>query len=132
MLALLVGSGIAFLLGVVLAWRSAVLTRRGIRVEGLVVERPNVSGDEISDTIVEFADHQGNTQRKKLVGSSSDDPPVGQSMRLVYNPSDPNEVSGASFARLWLGPLIACLLGGLGIVAVVCVVCKKLAVLPDN
>jgi hypothetical protein len=129
MLGLLVGFGFMFLFGVVLAWRAAVLTRCGIRVEGRVVERPDTS-DEIHNTIVEFVDLQGNTQRKKLLISSSDDPPVGQSMRLVYNPSDPAEVYGASFGHLWMGPLILCVGGGLTVVGVLWAMGQRIGVLP--
>jgi hypothetical protein len=131
MLGLLVGCGLMFLLGVVLALRAAVLTRYGVRVEGRVVEHPN-TGDEIFDTIVEFIDIQGNTQRKKLLVSSSDDPPVGQSMCLVYNPSDPNEVYAASFGGLWMCPLICCVGGGLAVLGVLGGILQRIGVLPLN
>jgi hypothetical protein len=124
MLALLAACGFLFLLGVVLAWRAAVLARYGARVEGLVVGSHVEAGHDgpIEYRIVEFTDLHGNTQRQRLTLSSSDDPPVGQPMRLVYNPRDPKEVSGASFGMLWMFPLGCCVLGGLGVVGVVCCV----------
>jgi hypothetical protein len=135
MLGLLVGCGFAFLLGVVLAWRAVVLTRYGIRVEGRVVGN-HVEADSEGHIeeyhIVEFTDLQGNTQRHRLTVSSSDDPPVGQPMRLVYNPSDPGEVSGASFGRLWMFPLVWCVLGGFGVVGVLWAVGQQIGVLPLN
>jgi hypothetical protein len=135
MLALLVGSGFAFLFGVVLAWRAAVLAWCGVRVEGRVIgNHVEAGGSEgpIEYRIVEFTDLQGNTQRKKLFWSSSDDPPVGQSMRLVYNPGDPGEVSGTSFGRLWIPPLIWCVLGGFGVVGVLWALGQQIGVLPLN
>jgi hypothetical protein len=134
MLALLVGCGFVFLLGVVLAWRAAVLAWCGVRVEGRVVGNHVETGSEgpIEYRIVEFTDLQGNTQRHRLTVSSNDDPPVGQPMRLVYNPSDPGEVSGSSFGRLWMCPLGFCVCGGFGVVGVLCRVGQRIGVLPPN
>jgi hypothetical protein len=135
LLALLVGCGFVFLLGVIRAWRAAVLALYGIRVEGRVVgNHVEAGGTEgpIECRIVEFTDLQGNTQRHRLTVSSDGDPPVGQPMRLVYNPSDPEEVSGASLAQLWMFPLIACVCGGFGMVGVLCAVGQVIGVLPQN
>jgi hypothetical protein len=135
MLALLVGSAFAFLLGVVFAWRAALLTRYGIRVEGRVVGLHTETGNSEGPAeyrIVEFTDLGGNKQRHKLAISSDRDPPAGRSMRLIYNPGNPSEVSGASFNQLWMLPLAACACGGFGVVGVLLAVGQVIGVIPYN
>jgi hypothetical protein len=134
MLGLLIVFGFMFLLGVVLAWRAAVLSWYGVRVEGRVVGSHIDPSDSEGppQRIVEFTDLQGNTQRKELLVGSSDDPPVGQSMRLVYNPSDPNEVYPASFGGLWMFPLCFCVGGGLAVLGVLACILQRIGVLPLN
>jgi hypothetical protein len=133
MLILLVGSAFIFLFGAILAWRAAVLQRSGIRVQGRVAEKLRSTAEsEGPDTIVEFSDLQGNALRHKLIPSSSDDPPVGQLIDLIYNPSDPREISGASFRQLWMVPLVACTCGGGGLLSVLWVVGREFGIFPRN
>jgi hypothetical protein len=117
MLGIWLGSLVVFLIGVVFAWRGAVLTLSGIRVEGRVVGNYVYPHDSEATPylVVVFTDLQGNTRRSILTLSSSNDPAVGRPIRLVYNPEDPSEVSGASFAQLWMMPLINCACGGVGV-----------------
>ncbi len=110
-----------FLFGVILLRRSVFLIRHGVRVEGLVVGN-HVDPCDLERSeyrIVEFSDLQGNKRRRTLTVSSSDDPPVGQFMQLVYDPANPDDVSGASRSNMWMIPLICCALGGAGMLALV-------------
>jgi hypothetical protein len=125
MVALWLGCVFVSLIGTILLWRAAILARYGVRVEARVVGTHVNPGDsEASEyRIVEFTDCRGTSHRSRLVISSSDDPPVGRETLVVYNPNDPGEVSGATFAQLWMAPLICCGLGGAGVLIGVGVLC---------
>jgi hypothetical protein len=125
MLALWLGCVLFSAIGTILFWRAAILTRYGVRVEARVVGThvdPNDS-ECTQYRIVEFTDCQGTTHSSQLAISSSHDPPVGRPMLVVYNPSDPGEVSGTTFAQLWMAPLACCVLGWAGVLIGVGVVC---------
>lgn len=117
------------LIGLLFLLNSVRLTRFGVRVRGRVVGKCDESraGDDVPYSIVEFTDESGVLHRHRLLGASSDDPPVGQRINLVYDPTDPKCVSGASFSQLWAAPVISC---GLGAIGVVCGVLIATGVFP--
>ncbi len=129
MLAICVGCAFMFLFGVVLLRRAAYLSRHGVRVEGRVVGTHINPGDSegAEYRIVEFTDLQGYTRCSTLMIASSDDPPVGRLMELVYDPANPGNVSGASRFQLWLAPAICCGVGGAGVLVVIGVVNEVLS-----
>lgn len=99
------------LLGFVLARHSFRLKRDGIRASAVVVAYRTREKDEGMLPVVEFEDWAGKRRRVEL--SCSAGPPVGESMEVVYDRTRPETVLGTSMAHLWMGPLIASVLGSL-------------------
>ncbi len=108
------GSGVFLLLGLLIAQKTIVLLRRGIRAEATVVDF-ELSGDgEGHYPIVEFVDHSGATHRVKLsVGGGSEQ--RGDTTKIVYDADDPTYLTGTTFGQAWLAPMILIFLGGVGV-----------------
>jgi hypothetical protein len=117
------------LVGLLFLLNTVRLARIGIRVTGRVVGECHGSSEEheMLYRIVEFTDESGIMHRHQLLVASSDDPPVGQRIDLVYDPDDPKCVSGRSFSSLWAFPVLSSVAGA---VLVVCGVLIVSGVIP--
>ena len=92
------------------AWKSGTRKRMA---SPLHIEPTDSEGTQYR--VVEFTDVHGIKHQRKLNQWTSDDPPLGKPMTLVYDPDNPSTVSGGSVHQMWMAPGICCVLGGIGV-----------------
>lgn len=103
---------LAFAMGAIGAWlyaRTSGFIAEAVSVEGTVVEvRPTQGSDGTSyHTVFEYEDADGRTHRK--VTSWSSNPPayaVGETVEVLYRPTDPADGRIRSFLSLWFIPAV--------------------------
>jgi hypothetical protein len=99
-------------LGIYLFWSSLNFYRQAIRVEGKVIGLRG--GAIVSNTYptVSFTTIEG----KKIVFSSESgsnvSPKIGDSIKIYYQPDDPQKARIASFMPFWMLPLMFVIVGG--------------------
>jgi hypothetical protein len=92
-------------------WRGVRLVVIGVQVKGRVVDYC-VEGDG-DFPIVEFTDLHGTLRRVKLgIAGGWNNPKVGGSMALVYDPNDPNVISASSAFAILMVPMMLGVFGG--------------------
>jgi hypothetical protein len=117
----LVGLG-AFACGTVWGGKRLRLWRGGLKTTGTVVElfesvSTSKEGGRSTESrsfypVVEFSAEDGSRHRLRgSTGSSTPSYEVGQSVSLLYSPSDPSSAQIADFEQFWLGPLCLTLFG---------------------
>lgn len=109
---LLVNAFIALMVALTLwfGWRSVRLTTQGERTIGQVIEMEESTDGEggccVYSPVVEFT---ANGRPVRFEGGNASSPPayrVGQEVKVLYNPQDPDDASIDSFYELWLVPAI--------------------------
>lgn len=90
-------------IGVALLCRSVRFARRGIRVVGTVIRYHRDPGGDGQYPEVEYTDAHGEQHRRTLDVSLG--PPPGEMIQLIYDPSNPGWVVGATAGHLWGVPV---------------------------
>lgn len=83
-----------------------------------VAERKGGNGDTLYHAVIAFTAYDGRPVRITLPhGNVSRPPPIGQSLRILYHPADPQKAYISSFMGFWATPAILLALGIAGILA---------------
>ena len=104
---LLVGAGWLLVRRLSLAWHGMAATGRVV-----AFEQREIDGSVSYLPIVSFTDDRGRAHRFTSVAGRSDPvPPVGTTVTVRYDPSDPGHALISSFLHMWAAPVGLAVLG---------------------